>query len=85
MRPELEDRPKVDIFYKASLAWVGASDTVIVLPNHENSKGTKEELYEAEKYEVPVFYKPSELLSYFCFPPDPTLDVLFEKWGSEKA
>lgn len=84
LRPELEERPGVDIFYKASLAWVEACDAMLVLPNWKNSKGTKEEIKEAENCDVPVFYKPSLLFSYFCFPPDPTLDVLFEKWESEK-
>jgi hypothetical protein len=84
MRPELEDRPRVELFYKASLAWVYVCDATLVLPNWENSRGTQDEMAQAVKCDVPVFFKPSELLNYFCFPPDPTLDVLFEKWESEK-
>jgi hypothetical protein len=84
MRPELEDRPGIDVFYKASLVWVDVSDAVLVLPNWENSRGTQEEMAQACKCNVPIFFKPSDLINYFCFPPDPRLDVLFEKWEGEK-
>lgn len=85
LRPENDDRPTAKQFYKASLEWVSACDAMLVLPNSHASKGTNEEVMHAHvKCNIPVFYKPNDLLNYFCFDPDPTLDVLFEKWEGEK-
>lgn len=83
MRPELEDRPLLDDFYRASLSWVKVSDAVLVLPNWEGSKGTQAEIAEAVRLGIPVFLKPQLLLRHFDLPLDPALDVLFEKWESE--
>ena len=83
MRPELEEPIKTEHFYKASIEWVGVSDAILVLPNWRKSKGTLGEIEEAVKTNVPVFHTPRGLLNYFCFPPDPTLDVLWEKWEAE--
>ena len=51
-------------YYKYSMAWLEASDYVLVVPGWENSKGTKAEIARAEELGIPVFYKLSDLIDY---------------------
>ena len=46
----------VEDYYEYSLAWLRVSDVMVVVPGWENSKGTKEEIRLAEKWEIPVYY-----------------------------
>ena len=86
LRSEDYARPTTEQFHKASLEWIDSCDAMLVLPHSENSKGTNREVMHAHvRCNIPVFYKPNDLLNYFCFPLDPTMDALFEKWGSETA
>lgn len=62
------DDPNADIalvdFYEYSLAWLAVSDALYILPNHENSNGTKNEIAFAEKRHIPVFYSYGTLLMH---------------------
>lgn len=51
---------KVEDFYAYSLAWMEASDAVLLLPGWENSKGTLLEIARAEEISLPVFYPHEE-------------------------
>jgi len=53
----------VENFYDYSLAWLEVSDAMLVLPGHENSKGTLAEIEFAEDKNIPVFYDEDELLN----------------------
>ena len=48
-------------YYDYSMAWLEASDGVLVLPNSENSKGTQAEIKRAKELNIPVFYSLEEL------------------------
>lgn len=56
-----EDHITVNMFYQYSLAWLRASDAVLVLPGFENSKGTLAEIQEALDCNIPVFYSVTKL------------------------
>ena len=45
----------VQHYYNYSMAWLEASDAVLVLPNSENSKGTQKELQRAKELNIPIF------------------------------
>lgn len=48
-------------YYGYSMAWLEASDAVLLLPNSENSKGTQAELARARKLNIPIFNSLEEL------------------------
>ena len=47
---------KVQDFYDYSMAWLEASDCVLLVPGYENSKGTNAEIKRANKLGIPVYY-----------------------------
>lgn len=44
-----------------NMAWLEASDAVLVLPNSENSKGTQAEIARARELGIPIFESLEEL------------------------
>lgn len=48
-------------YYDYSIAWLSVSDAVIVVPNWENSTGTKKELEIARSMNIPIVYSLDEL------------------------
>ena len=48
-------------YYDYSLAWLEASDAVLVVPGWENSKGTKAEIERAKSNGIPVFFNVKDL------------------------
>lgn len=46
----------IDDYYQYSLAFLEVCDEMWVLPNWENSNGTKKEIDFAEKYGIPIKY-----------------------------
>lgn len=52
----------VEQYYAYSMAWLRASDAVLILPGWENSNGTKAEMREAVELGIPVFHDITELL-----------------------
>lgn len=61
----------VSMFYQYSMEWLRVSDAVFVVPNihglkdWQDSKGTLAEIEEAEKLDIPVFYKINDLDKHF--------------------
>ena len=53
----------VQDFYDYSLAWLDASDAILVLPDYEDSKGTLAEIERANIRGIPVVYSLKELLN----------------------
>lgn len=51
-------------FYDYSMAWLEASDFVLVLPNSEHSKGVNAEIARAKELGIPVFQTVEELRSF---------------------
>ena len=45
-----------DDYRKYSMAWLEKCDSVLVLPDSENSTGTQNEIKRAKKLNIPVFY-----------------------------
>jgi len=54
----------VQDYYDYSMAWLEASDCVLVVPNSDNSKGTRAEIKRAKELDIPVYYTLAEL-EYF--------------------
>jgi hypothetical protein len=54
----------VQQYYDYSMAWLEASDYVLVLPNSEHSQGVKAELARAKELGIPVFQTMEELRSF---------------------
>ena len=53
-------------YYEYSLAWLEASDALIVQPvGAEESTGTQKEIKRAEELGIPVFYSLDKLLEWF--------------------
>ena len=52
----------VQQFYDYSMAWLEASDAVLVLPDSENSEGTQAEILRANELDIPVFYSQQEFM-----------------------
>ena len=50
-----EETISIDDYYRYSMRWLEVSDAVLVLPNSENSKGTKTEIKRANELRIPVF------------------------------
>jgi len=54
----------VEQYYAYSLAWMEASDAVLLLPGWENSKGTLKEIEVADSIGLPVFKPEEEAVMY---------------------
>ena len=52
----------VQMFYDYSMAWLEASDLVIVLSGYEQSKGTLAEITRAKELNIPVYYDIKEFI-----------------------
>lgn len=55
----------VEDFYRYSLSWLEVSEAVLVLPDSENSNGTRQEIEAAKKLGIPIFYSLEELKKFF--------------------
>jgi hypothetical protein len=53
--------------YDWSMAWLEASDAVLVLPSYKKSKGTIREICRAKELKIPIFYSLSQLNRHFSF------------------
>ena len=51
-------------FYEYSLAWLKASDVLLVLPNSGRSAGTRTEIKMAKELGIPVYYSLEELVQH---------------------
>lgn len=51
-------------YYNYSMAWLRVSDAVYVCNYHENSKGTKAEIEEAQRLGIPVYYSLRDLICH---------------------
>ena len=62
-----EDSQKIGIqeYYDYSMAWLEASDCVLISHGHEHSKGTQAEIQKATKLGIPVFFNLKDLVDYF--------------------
>ena len=56
------EKLEVSDYYAYSMAWLEASDAVLVLPNSENSKGTQAELIRARELGIPIVESVVELV-----------------------
>jgi len=54
----------IEMFYEMGLAWLRASDAVLVLPYTEYHKGVVAEVEEAKRLGIPVFETITELVQY---------------------
>jgi len=54
----------VEDFYEYSMEWLRASDVVFVQGDWSKSKGTKDEIAEAEELGIPVFFDLTKLVNY---------------------
>jgi hypothetical protein len=54
----------VQDYYEYSMAWLRVSDCMLVLPGWENSKGTRAEIDEAIRLNIPIFFTHGDLMSY---------------------
>lgn len=53
---------KTEDYYAYSIAWLEATDVVLVVPGWEESVGTKKELARAKELNIPIYYSMAELL-----------------------
>lgn len=65
-------RPKdklitIEDYYRYSMAWLEASDGVLVISGMLDSKGVKAEMDRAEELGIPIFSKLEEMKAYFEF------------------
>lgn len=51
----------VDDFYNYSMAWLDVSDCMLVIPEWENSKGTKAEIARAREIGIPIYWDIKDL------------------------
>lgn len=51
-----DDTLTVADYYRYSMAWLEVSDCVHVLPNSENSKGTRAEIARARELGIPIIF-----------------------------
>ena len=52
----------VEDYRQYSMAWLEASDAVLVLPGSEASKGTQAEIKRAYELNMPVYYRKEDLI-----------------------
>ena len=55
------EKLSVDDYYKYSMAWLEASDAVLLVPGWEKSIGTQKEIKRATELGIPIFYDLMEL------------------------
>lgn len=55
------ERLSVQDYYNYSMAWLEASEAVLVLPGWENSKGTLAEIAWAKELSIPIYYSLEDL------------------------
>ena len=61
-----EDLPiTVQEYYNYSMAWLEASQALLVLPNWEQSKGTIAEIARSKELNIPVFYSYEDMDQHF--------------------
>lgn len=53
-----------DDYFDPNIEWLKVSDAMLVLPNWENSEGTKREIEIARKCKIPVFFDVPSLLRW---------------------
>lgn len=51
----------VEDYYAYSMAWLEASDAVLVLPHSEHSRGTQLEIKRARELNIPIYHSLEEL------------------------
>jgi hypothetical protein len=56
---------KTEDFFDTSMAYLAVANAVLVLPEFENSVGTRRELEYAREHRIPIFYDIEDLLNYF--------------------
>lgn len=56
-----DERLTIDDYYDYSMAWLEASDAVLVAVESENSRGTAREIRRAIELGIPVYYSLKEL------------------------
>lgn len=56
------EKISVQQYYDYSMAWLEASDAVLVLPNSDYSKGTQTEISRAKELNIPIFYNLNDLV-----------------------
>ena len=56
----------VEDYYNYSMAWLEASDAILVLPNWQSSKGTVMELERAKELSIPIFYTLDDLVGHYA-------------------
>lgn len=63
----LRDNEKLTVehYYNYCFPWLEVSQGVIVVPNSENSKGTREELRIASELNIPIFDSIEDMNIYF--------------------
>jgi hypothetical protein len=63
----LRDGEQLDVgdYYRYGLAWLDASEAVLVLGNSENSIGTQMEIARAVKLGIPIFHSIAEMDGHF--------------------
>jgi hypothetical protein len=47
----------IDDYYRYSMGWLEVSDSMLVLSNSENSKGTQAEIKRAKELGIPIIYE----------------------------
>jgi hypothetical protein len=52
---------RLEEYYAYSMAWLEASDAVLVVPGWENSKGTIAEMEHARSMRIPIFFRLEDL------------------------
>lgn len=55
----------VNDYYQYSMAWLEASDGVLLVPGWENSKGTTAEIARAKELRIPIFFTLNQMVAYF--------------------
>ncbi len=64
-RLDLDEDISLEHYYDYSMAWLEASDAVIVvLENHKQSRGTQHEIARAEELGIPVFFSLTTMDEY---------------------
>jgi len=53
---------KKETYQAVSMAWVDASDALLIMPGWKNSGGTEREIARAEELGIPVYYSIEDLI-----------------------
>ena len=62
VREDLGEKLTLADMYRYSMAWLEASEAVLVLPHYQRSKGTLAEIKRAIKLGIPVYYSLEDLV-----------------------